>query len=151
MNLKVLRCETRAHCMACRTDPEWTERVVGVGKFPCPHGVTARTQKDGSVKLIEITISAKAKNVAKNASKAIKSIVKTEVLRMDRADDELYKERLNTCANCPGGHAVFKNGTLYTCGKMLDSITGAAPTCGCVLTKKARDKKQECPMKYWKR
>jgi hypothetical protein len=40
-SLAILRCETRAHCRACRTDPDWCERVVGAREFECPHGVTA--------------------------------------------------------------------------------------------------------------
>ena len=41
MRLAVLQCHTRAHCRACRTDPDWAGRVVGAREFECPHGVTA--------------------------------------------------------------------------------------------------------------
>lgn len=149
-DLRILKCEDRVHCKACRTDADWRESVVGIRNFECPYGVTAKTEKDGSVKIVELSISARAKNLVKSAASGAASVVKTEVLRKDRASEDLYKERLNTCANCPGNHAVYKNGALYTCGKMLDSMTGQLPTCGCVLTKKARDKSQKCPMGYWK-
>ena len=38
--LKPLACHTRAHCLTCRTDADWRERVTGVAEFDCPHGVT---------------------------------------------------------------------------------------------------------------
>lgn len=40
-NYSLLFCSSRIHCRACRTDPDWCERVVGVREFECPHGVTA--------------------------------------------------------------------------------------------------------------
>jgi hypothetical protein len=97
----------------------------------------------------EPTKTQQAKNATKAIASAAKSIVKTQVLRKGRVSDDLYKKRLNTCTNCPGNHAVFKNGALHTCGQFKDSITGKLPTCGCVLTKKARDESQNCPMGYW--
>jgi hypothetical protein len=98
---------------------------------------------------VELTVSAKTKNAAIAITKGITSVAKTQILRKGRVSDDLYKERLNTCTNCPGNHAVFKNGALHTCGQFKDSITGKLPTCGCVLTKKARDESQNCPMGYW--
>jgi len=97
----------------------------------------------------EPTKTEQVKNATKAITAAAKSVVKTQILRKGRVSDEMYKERLNTCTNCPGNHAVFKNGALHTCGQFKDSITGKLPTCGCVLTKKARDESQNCPMGYW--
>ncbi len=37
--LRVLACETRAHCKACRTDSGFRSRSVGVPDFECPHRV----------------------------------------------------------------------------------------------------------------
>lgn len=32
-------CQSRAHCLACRTDPQW--RAIVKAPDVCPHGVTA--------------------------------------------------------------------------------------------------------------
>lgn len=147
---KILSCKRRDdaknHCMTCRTDADWRESITGMREFDCPFGVTKESIES---KRAELTISAQAKNATKSIASAAKSIVKTQVLRKGRVSDDLYKKRLNTCTNCPGNHAVFKNGALHTCGQFKDSITGKLPTCGCVLTKKARDESQNCPMGYW--
>lgn len=99
----------------------------------------------------EPTKTQQAINATKAVTKGAASMIKTSVLRMDRVPDKQYAERLTTCRKCPGNHAVFRNGALFTCGQFKDSITGKLPTCGCVLTKKARDIKQDCPMGYWKK
>lgn len=92
----------------------------------------------------------KTKNLLKNSANAIKSVVKTEILRIDRVTDEEYDRRLNICRSCPGNHAVFKDNKLYTCGPMLKSaMQSGESTCGCILDKKARDSKQHCPFNYW--
>ncbi|MEM9753210.1 MAG: hypothetical protein AAF916_07465 [Planctomycetota bacterium] len=55
---------------------------------------------------------------------AARSVVKTQVLRADRATDAHHHARLDTCRDCPGGHARFKrDGSLHTCGPMLVSLT----------------------------
>lgn len=85
---------------------------------------------------------------AKSIAAAVKSVVKTTILRKDRTTDEEYKARLLTCDKCE--YAVKKNDKLYTCGPMLKSLTDSnQKTCGCILTKKARDKEQDCPFSYW--
>lgn len=39
---------------------------------------------------------------------------------------------------------------VYTCGPMLESLKAEnKPTCGCVLDKKVRDIKEDCPNGYW--
>jgi len=79
------------------------------------------------------------------------SIVKTQVLRRDRVSEADYQARLEVCRHCPGGHATFKaDGNLHTCGPMIQSLKQQGQkTCGCVLSKKARDAEESCPFGYW--
>ena len=98
-------------------------------------------------------------SLARAASHAAGSVAKTGLLRRDRVTDEQYRERLDTCRNCPGGHATFKGSgesrRLHTCGPMVESMASASDEdgsprpCGCVLTKKARDVREDCPFGYW--
>ena len=149
-------CDTTRYCKACRTRKRGRTFREGVLKHQNIEGVQTDFEcpkkkpwiEDSSV---ELTVSAQAKNAAINTTKAIGSVVKTQILRRDRVSDKVYAERLNTCTNCPGSHAVFKNGALFTCGEFKNSITGKLPTFGCVLTKKARDASQDCPMGYWQK
>ena len=48
-------------------------------------------------------------------------------------DEEVYKERINTCLNCPE----------------LIQYKMQCNNCGCFVTKKAAWKTQNCPLKYW--
>lgn len=90
-----------------------------------------------------------ALNVISAVSRAAKSVAKT-TLGIDRASDEQVQARLNVCRQCPGNHAVFKNGDLHTCGPMLDSMREAGEgTCGCILERKARDLAEGCPFGWW--
>lgn len=150
-------CQTPAKqfCESCRNKTKGRTFRKGVLErqniqnvhedFECPLGKPWNEETQQS----QPTKSQQAKNATKAITKGISSTVKTSVFRKDRVTDEEYNERLSICTNCPGNHAVFKNGALFTCGKFANSITGKLPTCGCVLTKKARDAKQDCPMKYW--
>lgn len=86
---------------------------------------------------------------AKRAAHSAHSVAKTS-LGIDRATDEQVEARLNVCRNCPGGHAVWKDGDVRTCGPMLASIKDeGGGTCGCVLRKKARDRAERCPFNWW--
>jgi len=86
---------------------------------------------------------------ATRAAHGARSVAKTS-LGIDRASDELIEARLNICRQCPGNHAVWKNGDVHTCGPMLASMKGEGRgACGCVLRKKARDLKERCPLDYW--
>lgn len=77
---------------------------------------------------------------------AARSMAKTKLLRKDRVSPEQLKARLDVCAACPGGHVVMKNGKPFSCGPLL----GDKPqTCGCALSQKASDIKQDCPNGYW--
>ncbi|QDU33500.1 hypothetical protein KS4_15500 [Poriferisphaera corsica] len=81
-----------------------------------------------------------------------KSTIKTQVLRKDRLDSELYNKRLDICRSCPGEYAQFTaSGELYTCGPMIKSITtqGESKPCGCILKQKTQDVKEVCPFGYW--
>jgi len=149
--LKPLACHTRAHCATCRTDADWRENVTGVREFDCPHGVYIKDDVVHESQPPEPSKTQQAKNATKAIATGVASMVKTGILRKGRVTDQEYKDRLNTCTNCPGNHAVFKNGALFTCGEFKNSITGKLPTCGCVLTKKARDIKQDCPQGYWQK
>ena len=88
-------------------------------------------------------------NVTRRAGHAAKSISKT-TLGIDRASDRQVEARLAVCRQCPGNHAVFRKGELHTCGPMLDSMRDAGQrTCGCILSKKARDLAEDCPFGWW--
>ena len=95
------------------------------------------------------SIPTQISNVISSVATATKSIVKTS-LGIDVVDDQEFNRRLNICRQCPGSHAIFKNGNLHTCGKMLESARNKGErTCGCVLNQKAKDKSQHCPNDYW--
>lgn len=49
LNLKVLACHTRIHCKDCRTDPDWTEKILGVREFECPYGITIENLKEENI------------------------------------------------------------------------------------------------------
>ena len=93
---------------------------------------------------------AKATRVGRAAAHATKSVAKTSI-GIGVATDEQIAARLAICVACPGRHATFKqDGTLHTCGPMLESLREAGrKTCGCVLNKKARDLAEDCPFGYW--
>ncbi|MEM8784091.1 MAG: hypothetical protein AAGE65_14725 [Planctomycetota bacterium] len=90
-------------------------------------------------------------SLLRSASSAASSVLKTSVLRRGRVSLPVLERRLDTCRSCPGGHARFKaDGSLHTCGPMLDSMRGkAGGTCGCVLNRKALDAAQDCPFGHW--
>ena len=88
-------------------------------------------------------------NILRHAGHAATSVAKT-TLGIDRATDEQVEARLNVCRNCPGGHAVWRDGDVYTCGLMLTSMREAGEgTCGCALRKKVHDLAEECPFGWW--
>jgi hypothetical protein len=90
-----------------------------------------------------------ALNVITAVSHAAKSVAKT-TLGIDMASNEQIEARLAVCRQCPGNHAVYRNGDLHTCGPMLASMREAGEgTCGCVLSKKARDLAEDCPFGWW--
>lgn len=108
--------------------------------------------------------------VARAVSRATLSAAKT-TLGIDEVSNTVYHARLNVCRQCPGNHAVWRHKDkrtaqpttveerdqlerdgfkLHTCGPMLDSMRGKGEgTCGCILTSKARDAKEDCPLDYW--
>lgn len=63
---------------------------------------------------------------------------------------EQIHAKLNICRACPGGHAVWRDGDVYTCGPMFEGLrrSGQAP-CGCVLRLKASDSAENCPFDWW--
>lgn len=87
--------------------------------------------------------------VARAGGRAARSVAKTS-LGIDRVTDTQVEARLGVCRACPGGHAVMKDGEVHTCGPMLESMRDAGlGTCGCILRKKARDRKEDCPFGWW--
>ncbi|QDU33059.1 hypothetical protein KS4_11000 [Poriferisphaera corsica] len=104
-------------------------------------GGTKTTRKPSTIR--------KSTNVVKHVSHAGASVAKTS-LGINRASKEQVTKRLAVCEKCPGDHAVWKNGKLYTCGPMLESMKKEGKgTCGCVLNLKARDMAEECPFGWW--
>lgn len=87
-------------------------------------------------------------NLAKAAGHAAKSIAKTS-MGIDVLPDDQVKARLDVCGQCP--HARRRDdGSLHTCGPMLESMRrSGVGTCGCVLSKKARDAAEHCPFGWW--
>jgi hypothetical protein len=119
----------------CFTPKTWKQVLRGSDPMPTPMPSRKR----------------QALNVIGAVSHATKSIAKT-TLGFDRASDVLVHARLAICRQCPGDHAVIRNGELHTCGPMLDSIRKAGEgTCGCILEKKARDLSEDCPFGWWPR
>ncbi|QDU33494.1 hypothetical protein KS4_15440 [Poriferisphaera corsica] len=97
-------------------------------------------------------ILSKVNNAISGATHGVKSTLKTQVLRRDRADESVYLKRLDVCRNCPGGYVVVNDaGGVQTCGHMLQSMIskGGKKPCGCILSQKARDIKEVCPFGYW--
>lgn len=88
-------------------------------------------------------------NLIDSAAHATHSVARTS-LGINRASDEQVEVRLDICRQCPGNHAVWKNGDVHTCGPMLQSMKGeGGGTCGCILGRKARDLTEECPFGWW--
>lgn len=83
-------------------------------------------------------------------TKVVKSVVKTQILGKDKTTDKEFADRMLVCKYCPGNHVKLKKGQPFTCGEMIKSLTDKKQkTCGCVLTLKARDRKEDCPFSYW--
>lgn len=143
-------------------------RPVNLSKYRAVHGdekansiEKASLQKRGDYVWVEqedwerITPrgAAATKRIAravKTAAHAGKSVAKTKLIRKDRVTDEQFEMRLDVCRQCPDDYAVWRNGDVHTCGKMIQSLVQAnSPTCGCILREKARDRKEQCPLGHW--
>lgn len=79
------------------------------------------------------------------------SVVRTELLGVERLTDHEVQIRLATCRRCPGGHVVLRsNGDPFSCGPLLRSRPEEKGSpCGCILYAKARDARETCPFGYW--
>ena len=89
---------------------------------------------------------------AKKAASAVESIINTKISKKNRATDHQIRERLDICKNCPSGFVELdKKGRPYRCGKIDDIFkeAGKGKPCGCILKKKARDTRQQCPAGHW--
>jgi hypothetical protein len=88
-------------------------------------------------------------NLLGSAARATRSVAKTS-LGIGWASDEQAVARLDVCRQCPGNHAVWKNGDVHTCGPMLASMKGQGEgTCGCILHREARDLAENCLFGWW--
>ena len=95
----------------------------------------------------ENQVSATAAIIGKKVIRAGASIAKTQLLRMDRATDAQYQDRLAVCRSCPSIRTI--NGS-ERCGPMYESwVRQGGKTCGCILKYKARDIRQTCPQSKW--
>ncbi len=90
-------------------------------------------------------------SAADRIAHAIRSVVKTSLLRRDRLDDQAVNARLEICSRCPSGFATFARGKLHSCGKLLEVLraSGQDRPCGCILKHKARDANESCPVGHW--
>lgn len=100
----------------------------------------------------------KTGRLVRSASRGAASVAKTSLLRHDRTTPLEHAARLDVCRDCPGGHATFRdNGALHTCGPMIAGMAGSGggsdgkpgKPCGCVLSRKALDRGEDCPFGYW--
>lgn len=89
-----------------------------------------------------------ASALARNAAHAAASVIRTAA-GIDRATSDEVAARLAVCATCE--HAVRDAaGKVSTCGPMLSAAKEkGAGTCGCVLSAKARDRREACPLGKW--
>ena len=88
-------------------------------------------------------------NMARSAARATRSVARTN-LGINRASHQQVEVRLDVCRQCPGNHAIWKNGDVHTCGPMLQSMAdNGGGTCGCILRRKARDLIETCPFGWW--
>ena len=88
----------------------------------------------------------------KKVAGAAESIVNTTMSGTNRVSLEQFNERLSVCKNCPSGVVTLnKHGQPHRCGKIDDIFKkqGKGKPCGCILKKKAKDKRQDCPMGHW--
>lgn len=123
------------------------------GLFPFPEGTPHRVEGE-RVYISPQTLHQvmqkpdplpKKKSLLKKITHAAKSVAQTSV-GLHRVSQEQYNARIQTCAQCPGGHVEFKNGKPFSCGPLL----GDKPkTCGCNIPSKARDIREDCPNGYW--
>jgi len=112
----------------------------------CPHHTGSGSADDPS----KPTQAAPGRGAVGNVARGAVSIAKTQILRRSRISEDGYQARLAVCRDCPGGHAVWKQGDVHTCGPMLQSIRDKNQrTCGCILRAKARDRYEDCPFGYW--
>ena len=81
---------------------------------------------------------------AKAAIHGAASIIKTGILGVDVASEELQKERLAICKQCP--ECTLRNGEPWTCGVLLQQTKNS---CGCILKSKSKDVSQKCPQNKW--
>ncbi len=160
---ETIHCSSRRErgaCKACRSSRRFREQLVQSFSLPnddpdfdCPHGVEWINKPKPTAEAKPRTgipsIARQALNVTEHVLHGAASIAKTS-LGIDRANDEQVETRLNVCRKCPGGHAVWKNGDVHTCGSILTSMRNSSHgTCGCILFKKARDLVEDCPFGWW--
>lgn len=74
------------------------------------------------------------KNKVRNLFNSIKNIaIDTSNGKEIIVSDEIYKQRVDTCMNCP----------------FLSDDKNICTQCGCIIKAKAKFKSNECPKNYW--
>ena len=135
------------------------EKAQSVGRYDTYAAVAIeitethlRVRHEDWVRIKGVDATESPGNAIRRIAHAGRSIVKTS-MGIDLAAPDQIEARLAVCRNCPGGHAIFKDGDVHTCGPMLEGLksSGKGKPCGCILRKKARDLKEDCPFGYWPR
>lgn len=142
-------CESQCPGYAELIEPAIVERSAGRIVIDLDHPAARAAGKARAAAVNNGGRLHEAGRVAKSGLRAAASVAKTAV-GIDRLPEVEVEARLAVCRKCPGDHAVFKKGKLHTCGPMLKSMREKRrKTCGCVLRKKALDRRQDCPFGYW--
>ena len=140
------------HCAHFRASTEANVGTCAAGVIPGPLHVSACHACPSKAPVLAPVDSRPVSIVeaAKNGLHAAASVVRTSC-GIDRATPDEQAARLAVCAACPGDHAMKdKDGKVTTCGPMLSAAKAKGEgTCGCVLTRKAADRRETCPFTYW--
>ena len=105
LKLKHLACQARAHCRACRTDPDWRERATGVAAFPCPHGVMADNIPEPRTPAPRkpTTLSEGDIRLAEQRAAVCEGCEHNRGVRRAVNGFNLYRVRCAVCKTCGGG------------------------------------------------
>ena len=128
-------------------DPQkYIDDVLAASEGPVENNiVTVSIEKYNDIrKKYEAASKTTLMDQAKTAIHGAASIIKTGILGVDVASEELQKERLAICKQCP--ECTLRNGEPWTCGVLLQQTKNS---CGCILKAKSKDVSQKCPQNKW--